>query len=245
MIKSGRLVVTHHSPWRGRLAQVIWVLTVILVGFGMYHFGQYRAGFNLLQAREEQAELQALLNQMQKEKAGMRDRIALIEQSSNVDAQAYQQVKDQLRVLQQENLELREEVSFYRGIVAPLESSAGIRVDRFKIVPSGAGNLYHYKFVITQVLKNDRLVRGVVKLKIAGTQNGKPKQLSLRKVSTNKKKTLGFKFRYFQKFEGDWILPKGFKPRQVLMEVHPVKRKIVKVEFDWPAQSPTKKSGKQ
>lgn len=206
----------------------------MLGGAGLYFVGQHRAGHNIMQAKEAEAKLENAIKTLEQDKAALRDRIALIQQSSQVDTEAYQKVKDDLRQLQQENLELREEVSFYRGIVSPLESSSGIRVDRFNIEKTDGTNLFHYKFVITQVLKNDRLVRGVVKIKVDGVENGRPKQLSLNQVSVDKDKQLEFKFRYFQKFEGDLVLPKGFTARQVLMEVHPYKRKIVKVSYDWP-----------
>lgn len=236
-MKSGSLVVKHHSAWRGRLVQVGLLVLVSVLCVGLYYFGQYQAGHNLLQANELKQKLEDAIATLQADKADLRDRIAQIEQSSQVDQQAYLQVKNDLRQLQQENLELREEVSFYRGIVAPIESSAGIRVDSFKIEKLNDKGLFHYKFVLTQVLKNDRSIRGSVKIEVDGIQKGRPKSLDLSSVSTDAVKRLDFKFRYFQKFEGDLQMPAGFAPRQVNLEVHPYKRKIVKADFDWPNEN--------
>jgi len=233
-VKSGSLVVRQHSIWRGRLVQLGLVLGIAALSVGLYYFGQYRAGHNLLQSSELQAKLEASISELQADKAVLRDRIAVIEQTTEVDKQAYLQVKEDLRKLQQENLELREEVSFYRGIVAPRESSGGIRVDSFKIEKANDKGLFHYKFVLTQVLKNHRSTRGQVKIKIHGIEKGKPKKLDFTKVSANNTKRLDFKFRYFQKFDGDIQIPAGFTPREVKLEVHPFKRKIVKASFQWP-----------
>lgn len=233
-MKSGSLVVRHHSAWRGRLVQIGLFTGVSILCVGLYYFGQYQAGHNLLQAKELKQKLEDSIAGLQADKAVLRDRIAQIEQSSQVDQQAYQQVKNDLKQLQQENFELREEVSFYRGIVAPIESSAGIRVDSFNIEKANDKGLFHYKFVLTQVLKNDRSIRGNVKISINGIEKGRPKSLDLSSVSATQLKRLDFKFRYFQKFEGDVQIPSGFTPRQVNLEVHPNKRKIVKADFDWP-----------
>ena len=238
-MKSGSLVVRHHSPWRGWLVQAGLVGLVIALSVGLYYFGQYQAGYNQIESRELQKALEASIESLEDDKAELKDQIALVQQSSQVDAQAYQQVKDDLKLLQQENLELREEVSFYRGIVAPRESSSGMRVESFKIEKMNDNGLYHYKFVLTQVLKNDRSVRGTVAIDIDGISKGKPKVLSLAKVSVGKRKKHEFKFKYFQKFEGDLQLPKGFTPRQVLMEVNPFKRKKIQSKIEWPSDDKT------
>ncbi len=234
-MKSGKFVVTHHSPMRGRFAQAVFVILVLLVGVGLYHLGQYRAGYNFLQAQEMKAALENSIISLHMDRGELRDKVALIEQTRQVDTQAYEQVKGELRLLQQENLELREEVSFFRGIVSPVEGSAGVRVKRFGVEKSPQGELYHYKFVLTQVLKNDKYVQGNVIVSVDGVLNGEPKMLEFADVTAKKKKKLEFKFRYFQKFSGNFILPKGFVPRQVLIEVNPSKRKTVKASFDWPS----------
>ena len=63
---------------------------------------------------------------------------------------------------------------------------------------------------------------------------GTPAQLPLREVAATPAPVLQYSFRYFQDFEGDLMLPTGFTPGRVEIELQPrggggpVKR-----SFDW------------
>jgi len=233
-MKSGNLVVRHHSPWRHRLQQFFLFLFVIGAGAGLFFYGQYKAGFDIVKANQFEQQLQQKIDALELDKSTLRDELALAQRSTQVDEQAYIQVKENLKSLQQEILELQEEVGFYRGIVAPREASAGLHIERFDLEKQNASGLYRYNFVLTQVLKNHKSVRGLTTLSIVGVQNDRPKTLSLKSVSASKTKHHEFKFRYFQKFEGDIVIPKNFTPKRVLIEVDPRKQKKISSEFPWP-----------
>ena len=233
-MKAGRLVVRHNTAWQHRAFHGFLFLLTLGVGWGLYYLGQSQAGFSVIESKEIESKLVATINTLEQDKLDLRDKLALLKRASQVDGQAYEQVKLDLKPLQQEILELREEVSFYRGIVAPRESSAGMRVDKFNVVKTNGKGLYHFSLVLTQVIKNKRTTRGTARLTVEGEQNGRPRKLTLKTMAVNKKKYLEFKFKYFQKIEGDLVLPKGFTPRQVLVEVRPHKKKKIKSSFDWP-----------
>ncbi len=231
-MRLGRLVV-HEKSHHGKGYYVIIVLFLALVGWGIYHLGQIRAGFNLIESLRNDAELSASIELLEQDKADLKDRLALVQRASQVEGQAHQKVKSDLTLLQQEIFELREEVGFYRGIVAPRESAEGIRIYQFKLEKSSDDNLYFFKLVLTQVKKNQRFIRGVANIIVEGAQKGLPKVLEFKKISVDKKKSLRFKFRYFQKIEGYIRLPDGFVPKQILVEVNPRKKKSIRSHFDW------------
>lgn len=233
-MKTGHIRVHHQSPVHYYGARVIAIILVVAAGFGVYYFGQKTAGYSAAEADDAIERLVTQAAQLKDDKLDLIDQLALVERSTQVDVQAYIQVKGNLKELQQEILELREEVGFYRGIVAPRESSAGLRIDRLEITKATGKRLFHYNLVLTQVLKNHRNVRGTFKLIIEGVQNDRPKKLNMRQVTVAKNKFLEFKFKYFQKFEGDLILPDGFLARKVMVEVSPRKRKKIRGAFDWP-----------
>ena len=233
-MKSGSLVVKHHSPTYWRVVILLTFLVGIAAGWGLYYLGLNNAGYLREESEQKISEMQKHITLLTREKGALRDEIALIERSGQVDKQAYQEVKDNLKSLQQEILELREEVSFYRGIVSPKESSTGIRIERFTVEEINESNVFHYELVLTQVLKNDRTVRGQAKLVFSGLKDDRTISLNLSQVSSSKTNHLNFKFRYFQKFDGDIVLPKGFSPRQVVVEVSPKRRKKISNTFPWP-----------
>ena len=130
-------------------------------------------------------------------------------------------------------LELRSEVDFYRGIVSPLERMAGLNIQTFKVDPAGEEALYHFELVVTQVLKNDRFVKGVVNLFVQGVQNGEPVSLNFSSISPNNSVQKSIRFRYFQRIEGDIRLPEGFVPRNAVVEMSPSGRKKISKSFPW------------
>ena len=232
-MRSGRLIVRKNSFLHNGGVHALLIFLAILAGAGGYYIGQLRAGFNLFETAKIKLELKASIDALEQKKSDLRDQLAIVQRSSQVEEEAHQQVKSDLKILQQENVELREEVDFYRGIVAPRESAEGMRIDQFNIDQSEGENLYHFTLVLTQVKKNQRFARGVTTLVFEGEEKGLPKKLELKDVSVDKQKYLKFKFRYFQKFEGDIVLPVGFTPRQVVVEVDSRKKKTIRRHFDW------------
>lgn len=232
-MKSGRLVVRHHAPWQRRIWFSVLSLVLLGAGWGLFYFGQGQAGFNTLRANDTEIRLKGAIASLEEEKVALRDQIALLERSTQMDKQAYSEVDTNLKNLQEEILELREEVSFYRGIVAPLESSAGLRIEKLRIESAGEERLFHFKLVVTQVLKNDRVVTGRADIIIDGLEDGAPKKYTLKDVGVAGKKALDLNFRYFQKFEGDILVPAGFTPRAVEVRVNPKRNKVIKSTYEW------------
>ena len=102
-----------------------------------------------------------------------------------------------------------------------------------KLLPLSAQNkTFRYKLVLTQVIKNNRITRGKVEIQIDGVQNGEHRSMKLAEVSVEKLKKLPFKFKYFQSFEGDLILPEGFVPSRVNVKVVSNRVTLDKT-FDW------------
>ncbi|HFE39298.1 MAG TPA: hypothetical protein ENK06_12940 [Gammaproteobacteria bacterium] len=232
-MKSGKLVVRKNTFLSSKGGYAFFLLILVFVGLGAYYLGQFRAGYNLFETMEAEAEWHASMKSLEQSRQDLKDKLAIAARSRQVEDEAHQRVKSDLKALQREIVELQEEVDFYRGIVAPRESSEGIRIDQFDLKASNFGRLYHFSLVLTQVKKNQRYIRGVAELFVEGEQNGQPKKLELKRISADKLKDLKFKFRYFQKLEGDIVLPEGFNPRQVVVKVSPRKKKQIRRFFEW------------
>jgi len=163
-------------------------------------------------------------------------KIVQLEQGRKVDAVAIQEVKVSLKEQQQEILELREGIAFYRGIVSPSEAKTGILIQRFELTPLAEKGLFHYRLVLTQVLKNERVAKGKVEVRLLGVLDGRSHQLSLSEVSDISNKAMKFRFKYFQLFEGDLILPEAFSPHTVEVIVKPQRsNSVINENFPWPS----------
>lgn len=234
--KMKKLVVRHHNPVRLTVVLVGLALTAVLVGWGLLEYARARAGFDFDTLREEAQLLNDTNERLRITIAGLREQQAVLERSHQIEREADKQLEETVAGLQEEISELKGELAFYRGIVTPGESSGGLRVQAFEVGDNGLERGYRYKLVLTQVLKNDTVVRGRADVSIEGTQEGRMTALDLAKLGGGKG-DLEFKFKYFQNFEGDFQLPAGFSPHRVVVKVTPrdMRNKPVEKMFNWPA----------
>lgn len=229
-----QLIVREHVPWKWPAIIAGSVLLIVIGGYGLYSYGHSRADLDFASVQQERDELQQLLAERESQVEELGDRVVLLERASEIDKQAYKEVDDSLRGLQSEILELKEEVAFYRSIVAPRESSRGLRIQRFNIEPGKQPHLFRYKLVLTQVIKNSGMSQGEVQVEFEGLRSGEHVVLALKDVAAEKLEQLSFRFKYFQNFEGDLLIPEGFVPRRVLIKVIS-NRVTLEKTFDWPA----------
>jgi hypothetical protein len=175
--------------------------------------------------------------ELTRENTRLRERLAVLERSSQIDRQAANDVKADLGQLEEELQAAREEIAFYRGIVAPGDVQSGLRIHRFALANGNGSGEYHYELVLTQLKRNDRYVDGVVDWQIHGLRSGEPDVLGLAGVTSPPTSQLKFRFRYFQELTGVITLPEGFEAQAVELSVKPSSKNqpepVVQV-FDWP-----------
>ncbi|HEB93013.1 MAG TPA: hypothetical protein ENI94_06020 [Gammaproteobacteria bacterium] len=232
---SSRLIVNSHSLWLRRARLALILVALGLGGWGVFLLGQQAAGLDNDSLRAERDRLRAQLSEAETSNRRLSARVAVLERAEQIDRQAYGEVERSLRQVQDEMLELKEEVAFYRGIVSPAETASGLNVTRFSLFGMGGEGVYRFKLVLTQLRTNNRLVKGHARITIEGVLHGKQTQLSLKEVSGGTLDRLKLRFKYFQNIEGDIVLPEGFLPSRVIVEVVPVGKgwQHFKKSFDW------------
>jgi hypothetical protein len=216
------------------------VIMLVFTGWKLYDFGKLRGAIELAQLRTENYALEQLIKKTTRENKGMLEKLAILERSSQIDQQAALAVKSELGQLESELQAAREEIEFYRGIVAPGNVSPGLRIHRFVLEPGLVAGEFHYDLVLTHLKHNDQLVSGVVDWKITGTQEGVPVELELADVSDSQVRQLKFRFRYFQDLAGSIRLPVGFQADHVELTVRPEgndRQSPVVQKFNWPLAS--------
>ncbi len=233
---SAQLIIKTHSPWKFWLKWLFLLGVLSAVGWLMFTVGQRSAGQVNVTLQQEQSRLQEKLYQIGRENTELREKYAILERATQVDNESYNAISEDLKNLQNELLELKQEVAFYRGIVAPTEAASGLHITDLTFDPLDGGNGYHFKLVLTQVMKNEYIVRGQVKIFIEGLLAGQQKQLTLSEVSGGKlEDDLNMHFKYFQNIEGDIVLPDGFVPSSVVVDLIPTGkgRTRIKKNFEW------------
>lgn len=235
--RSTQLIIKHHQPVRTWLLLLTYTAVAAGIGWFLYSFGLVQAGYSNVDLGKEIQELTEHSEQLEDRNKQLSEQIALLERSRQVESGAYAEVDDTLKELQEEILELKEEVAFYRGIVSSRESAGGLTIQSFKVEKTQEERVYQFKLVLTQVMKNDRIVRGRIDIELEGVNSGKVQKLSISKASGGAKTNFQLKFKYFQTIEGSVVLPEGFLPTRVFLEIRPKGKRLTRMNktYDWAA----------
>ncbi|MCP3670521.1 MAG: hypothetical protein GY814_08825 [Gammaproteobacteria bacterium] len=179
-----------------------------------------------------------VIRQLNQQRDELLQRIVKLERMSQIDRESVSRVQDELMSDQSERLKLEEELLFLRSIVASKFGNGVLHLQRLRLQPGKSENSVLYAFTVSKVLRAPEYLEGVVNLSLSGKQNGVERTLSLGQVTRNKQDSLRLRFKYFQSVEGEFLLPDGFKPSGVTIEVKPEGKKFspVKKSFKWVVQ---------
>ena len=227
-------VIRQHRPW---LTTTIAAVGAVAIGVGAYLLhqdaGEWAQG-QLIALERERDELMGTVAALREKNAALNEQVAILERAQQVEGKAYEDVDQHLRSLQDEVLALKEEVAFYRGIVADGKEK-GLKIQTFVVDKETSPGAYRFQLVLTQQLKRVKMISGTVKLKVLDEENGRPTSLLLSDSNGQKGNSLKFEFKFFQRIEGRFTLPDGFKPDRLQIQVVSKGKKPASVEksFEW------------
>ncbi len=224
-------LVRQHRPIYRWIIFILLFLALLLAFF----IGRWDQDNSLQHSYEMIQELNISIDQLTLRNDELVKKNARLAADSKVDRDAYSSVNESLVELQREILALKEELVFYRGIVAPSQVNLGVNLQEFKITQNGVADSYRYKLVLTKVGRSKFSIRGDVTILLKGLVDGDNKSFSLKEVSDTNKNELKYSFKYFQIFEGDIVLPRQFFPEliQVMVKSKTKKVKSVEATFNW------------
>lgn len=212
------------------------VLAVLVAGYLIFEFGRIQAQYNIVDAIAERQAFEEQIDSLEKQIALLQEEIALLETHREIDRNAYGKVEASLSGLQQKIQEQREAIAFYRGIISPADGERGLRVQDLKVTKGNEEREYHVSMVLVQVMQHERSVRGDVAFSLEGAQDGEAVTYTLEQlVPADEDSEWPFSFRYFQTFERELILPDGFMPEKVNVEVRSRTKSVASIEqsFIW------------
>lgn len=230
------------TPRRVAVAYGVALVLVAAFGYLCFELGRYQSGYSLLDRRRENAAYRQQLAEERAANEELRRQLAIQETSREIDRATYAQVAADLGELQARIQAQEEELVFYRGIVSPQDGVAGLRVQSLEAVPTEAERHYLLRLVLVQAIVHSRRVTGVVKLRIAGSRDGQPTALELEDLAPadgprSAAEQLAYGFRYFQGLECELVLPAGFEPETVEVEIWPTEPRGERLtqSFAWSA----------
>ena len=225
-----------HSPVRLWATRAVIVIVATVGGYLVYEFGRIQAGYDVVGAAGERRAYEERIDGLEDEISALKEQVALLETHRDIDREAYREVEESLTELQAKIQEQRDAIAFYRGIVSPADGNKGLRVQDLKLTRGKNEREYNIRLVLVQALKHDRKVSGNVNLTIEGEVDGVEKAYSYAELLPDEADAAwAFSFRYFQDFNRQVVLPDGFTPQRVNVEVKSRTRSISSIEesFTW------------
>jgi hypothetical protein len=229
-----------HSRGRVIITRLALAVLVVVVAYLVYEFGRIQADYNIVDADRERQAYENRIAELEGEIVGLKQEIALLETHRDIDREAYKDVEASLAALQAKIQEQTDAIAFYRGIVSPEDGAAGLKVQDLRLTRGSEERAYNVRLVLVQSLKHDRKVSGDVHLTVEGEQGGATTSYEYSQLlGDDGNDNWPFSFRYFQDFEREIVLPDGFTPERITIEVRSKTRSISSIEesFSW-ATSP-------
>mgnify|MGYP000716490567 FL=1 len=208
------VIVRRAKGYRFRRAFWLAILILITAGGG-YLYGYFDSYTQMKVLKEENGYLKDGLRTSEKTIEDLSQRVAVLEKGGEVDRQAADGFRETVKSLKDQVSVLKQEVAFYKGIMAPGSADKGLRISRIDLDAINA-NQYSYAVMMTQVVDNTNYVQGEVAVNVIGLRSGEQEVIALRDLDDNISELgIPFRFRYFQELKGVLNLPEGFIPQQL------------------------------
>jgi len=208
----------------------------VAAAVGGYATGLAQGGFRFSTVEDSRDRLESELEDLRSRYVEASQQLTNLERGRTIDQQALNQARRSIVKLETRIASLRADLTFYKNIMAPSETSKGLQVDRLSLQPSRQESAYNFKLVLTQVGNNKSYISGVVAVNVIGVRNEEKEVIALRDLSEDID-DLGvkFRFRYFQDIEGLLEVPADFEPMEIQIVAKSEGQKSAQAErtFDW------------
>lgn len=230
-----RMVVMPYRPMRRIFNYVVGTLLLLLVAGFCFFYGYDQGARAAPQIGTDSQTVVAL----EAEAERLRQEVTNLKLAAAVDAQAYEDVRRETVEQKVRITELEQDISVYRSMVSKSDvaNPQGISMGTFRVTGSGGVRGFKYKFVVRQLVATNKPFKGTLSLKITGSRAQQQLSLPLHQVSQQlSDELIPLEFKYFQSVEGDLLLPEGFEPERVDVEVKSVDSKQpthIERQLDW------------
>jgi hypothetical protein len=210
------------SPWGVALGVSLVLATLA----GVYAIGRAQATFDGRAAIADEAGLRAALTAREAEVAKLRREVAELDTLKVAQERERQEVSRTIGELQAEVARQSQQLEFLRGVVGRAGPAAEVTIRQVRVIASAAPGRYRLRIALAQPGRPDRTVAGSVRVGVEGQRGGRTVRLDLREVTAQRVAQLPYRFQYFENIEVEIVLPNGFSPERVVVDVRPAGRNV-------------------
>lgn len=202
-------------PSRWRIAAL--AAAALALAYGGFELGRLAAGYSVVSAMQDGIELRRRNRALAERNEALERRAAAAELGQRVDRQAQSDARQMMGELQAETARQRQELQFYRGLVARQFGAETLRVQELRVRPADEGR-FRVLITLVQAATRDTVANGAVTLAVEGSEAGERRRLALPEIEPDQRGELPFSLRFFQQIEVTIALPEDFAPESLVIE---------------------------
>jgi hypothetical protein len=235
-----KVVIRTYAPQRAWIIGAGLAAIVLVGGYLLFEYGRSRAGFDQLTALRDRAELRAEIRARDQTIRELRGESAELATLRAGQGQERAELARTIGELQAEVGKLSQQLAFYQGIVVQGANAAEAKVQQLRVVPGSAPGRFLVRFTLVQSGRPDRNIAGRAVLTVEGKRAAAPAVLDMAALSGDPGFELPFSFRYFENLDPEIVIPDGFRPERIIVEVLSSRREVAPVSqtFVWDTDAP-------
>ncbi len=225
---------------KNRPLQIVLIFLLFNITFSMLIWFLLDAShWRIIKNRSSQSEKTNFLWQanqdIEKENKTLKEKIITFETAAKVDKQTASTLQNDIRSLQDQIYNLKRELDFYHGIMAATKNSKGLDIQGLHIVATPRERLFRFKLVLTNIIKNDNVIKVAMDISVEGKNREKPQVFSLKELSIGKPAEQHITIKNFKQIEGNILFPVGFKPLRVIVDLKQkgTQKQTINKIFEW------------
>jgi hypothetical protein len=229
--KDGRpkpnLVVRRHAPIRRVVLFAVVALFGVFALYVIYELGRYNAGYDRLAVAQERTEKDVEIEHLEKTNHELRTKLAELDTIRVGRAREQAEVARTIGELESQVARESQELAFYRGVVTQGAAELGVKIGQVRISAGGRPGQFTLHLALVRSGRADNVVTGSLDLIVdSGTGEGSDTPLDFSTLTQGKQHELPFNFRFYQNFDQVIVIPAGFKPEHLAVEVHSSRKDI-------------------
>ena len=194
------------------------MIAALAIGYGGFELGRSSAGYFVVSALVERLDLRRRNKALAGENESLQHRVAVAEVGQRVDRQAQSEAQRMIGELQAETARQKQELQFYRGLVARQFGAGTLRVEELRIRAGEEERRYRVLITLVQAATRNSIANGTVTFAVEGRQGKTAQTLALADIEIDKRRQFPFSLRFFQQIEVPIELPLEFQPLRLHVE---------------------------
>lgn len=220
-ISAPRLAVRPHVPWYVRWAITLpFILAAGGVVWWAYDSGLELAGFHRGLAEQELEVLRNRVAFLDAENIRMANQMASDERQAQIERSAMQETVLQVKSLNEENEQLKEDLSFFQNLPLTAGREADLSIHRMKVEADSLPGEYHCRLLLVQnVQQRGKEFQGNLQLLVNGEQDGKKVVIQFPQENASDVAAHQLSFKYYQRVDRVFKLPEDMHVESVQVRV--------------------------